>query len=68
MEKKTNRGGARPGSGRKKGSLRGISFCKKVQIRLNKEQLELVEKTAKERGLKLSTFCKAAVLNNCENH
>lgn len=54
--KKSGRGGARPGSGRKPtGSL-------KIQIRVSSEEMELIKKTAAENGIATAKFCKNAVM------
>lgn len=54
--KKSGRGGARPGAGRKPtGSL-------KIQIRVSTEEMELIKKAAAESGITTAKFCKNAVM------
>ena len=54
--KKTGRGGARLGAGRKPtGSL-------KIQIRVSTEEMELIKKAAAESGITTAKFCKNAVM------
>ncbi len=54
--KKSGRGGARPGAGRKPtGSL-------KIQIRVSSEEMELIKKAASENEITTAKFCKNAVM------
>ena len=59
--KKSGRGGARPGAGRKPtGSL-------KIQIRVSSEEMELIKKAASESGITTAKFCKNAVMGNIKH-
>ena len=56
MEKKNNRGGARPGAGRP------AIYSKRVQIRLTPQELLEANKKAEELNVALTTLCKIAVV------
>ncbi len=61
MEKKSNRGGARPGAGRKKGSKNTGSTpqCATFQFRLSIQELESLKSRAAAKNMNVSAFVKS---------
>ena len=66
MEKKTNRGGARPGSGRKKGGKNAIQKEKRTtfQFRLSKQELNFLKSCAAAKNMTPSAFIKSIIFPN----
>lgn len=55
-QKKSGRGGAKVGAGRKP------TESLKIQIRVSSEEIELIKKAASESGIATAKFCKNAVM------
>lgn len=56
--KKSNRGGARAGSGRKKGN--NVSLC----VRMPRDTVEYIKKKSKEENVTLGTWIERRIRNN----